>query len=214
MQPRVAQQHAGLLADRPQRGHLRLGEAAPGAPPHEVEQAGHLPVEHERDDQARPVRDAAERLGGEARIRRHVVAPHDVAAAEQRVELSLVGGGEPRPARGGRRVLRHVVARDRGDLRVGGRADVRGHRLGAGHPGELAADEAQRLDEIGGGAGDARDREKRRGLAEAGLERPATRWIEPRALVRAGTAGRLARHGGESSICRGPRNSVNAGSPA
>ena len=166
VQPRVAQQHARLLADGLQRGQLRVLEAAARGPPHEVEGARHLPVDEEGDHQAGLVREAAEQRDREARIVREIVAPDHLPALEDRVEAPLLVGGEPGGGEHLERVLGDVVGRDRPELRGLRLPDVGGDGLGAGEPGQLAADEPEGLAEIGGGARHARHREQCRRLAQ------------------------------------------------
>lgn len=166
VQPRVAQQHARLLADGLQRGQLRVLEAAARGPPHEIEGAPHPPVDEQGDHETGLVGEAAEQRDREARVVREVVAPDHVPALEDRVEAPLLVGGEARGRERLERVLGDVVGRHRPELGGLGLPDIGGDGLGAGEPGQLAADEAEGLAEIGGGARHARHREQCRRLAQ------------------------------------------------
>jgi hypothetical protein len=170
VQPRVAEQHARLLADGLQRGQLRVLEAAARGPPDEVEGARHLPVDEERDHEAGLVREAAEEGDSEARVVREVVAPDHLPALEDRVEAPLLVGGQAGGGEHLERVLGDVIGRHRPELRGLRLPDVRRDGLGTGEPRQLAADEAEGLAEVGGGARHARHREQCRRLAQPRLE--------------------------------------------
>ena len=217
VQPGVAQEDAGLLADRLQRGQVRILEAPPRPPPHQVERARDLAVEEERDDQARLVREATEEVDGEPRVGRQVVAPDDLAAPEHRVEPVLVGRGQLGPGQRLERVLGHVVGGHRAELGAVGLPDVGRDRLRAGQPGQLPADEPQGLEKIGGRAGHARDRQQGGGLAQSRFEPVVALDGTGAGLIsraaRARAAGAVALHGVSSSICRRPANTANQRAP-
>ena len=170
VQPRVAQQHARLLADGLQRGQLRVLEAPARGPPDEVEGARHLPVDGEGNHEAGLMREAAEQWNREARIVREIVAPDHVPAPKDRVEAPLFVGGEAGGGEHLERGLGDVVGRHRPELRTLRLPDVGRDGLGAREPGQLAADEPEGLAEIGGGARHARHREQCRRLPQPRLE--------------------------------------------
>src|SRR6202007_3313358 len=109
----------------------------------------------EWDHEPRLVRKASEEIDREARVPGQIIAPDHLAAAEDRVEAALLGNGEPRAGEHVEGVLGDAVGRDRTQLGTVRLAHVRRDRLGAGEPGQLPADEAQRLAELAGGAGHA-----------------------------------------------------------
>ena len=171
VQARVAQEHADVLPHRLEHGDLGVGQGAARRPPHEVEPARRLVVEHQGDRHRRLVREARDHLErGEARVAADVVRRQDPGVDEQALAEVAVRKRDGRARQEFQVILGHAVGGDRlelGVLRVG---DVGGDGVGAGHVRQLAPHQPERLGHVRRAPHHARDLQERRGFAETVLE--------------------------------------------